>query len=36
LWTAKVEVPPAGVASQVTEAQLQANQDDKRDRPPAK
>jgi len=36
LWTAKVEVPPHGVESKVTEEQLQANLDDKRDRRPAK
>jgi type 1 glutamine amidotransferase len=36
LWTAKVEVPPNGVESKVTEEQLQANLDDKRDRRPAK
>lgn len=36
LWTAKVEVPQDGVVSQVTEAQLQANLDDKRDRRPAR
>jgi len=35
LWTAKVEVPPNGVASKVTEEMLQANLDDKRDRRPA-
>lgn len=35
LWTAKVEVPPNGVESTVTEEQLQANLDDKRDRRPA-
>lgn len=36
LWTAKVEVPKDGVVSQVTEEQLEANLDDKRDRRPAK
>jgi type 1 glutamine amidotransferase len=35
LWVAKVEVPPNGVASQVTPEQLNANLDDKRDRRPA-
>jgi len=35
LWTAKVEVPASGVVSQPTEAQLQANLDDKRDRRPS-
>lgn len=32
LWTAKADVPTDGVASKVTEEQLQANLDDKRDR----
>jgi hypothetical protein len=32
LWTAKVEVPAEGVASKVTEEQLQANLDDKTER----
>jgi hypothetical protein len=36
LWTAKVEVPRNGVESTVTEEQLQANLDDKRDRRPAR
>lgn len=36
LWTAKVEVPATGVQSSVTDEQLQANLDDKRDRRPAK
>jgi type 1 glutamine amidotransferase len=34
LWTAKVEVPTNGVQSSVTEQQLEANLDDKRDRKP--
>jgi type 1 glutamine amidotransferase len=36
LWVAKVEVPAHGVQSSVTPEQLEANLDDKRDRPPAK
>lgn len=36
LWTAKVEVPATGVQSSVTDEQLAANLDDKRDRRPAK
>lgn len=36
LWTAKVEVPANGVRSSVTDEQLAANLDDKRDRRPAK
>ena len=35
LWTAQVEVPANGVSSHVTEEQLAANLDDKRDRRPA-
>lgn len=36
LWTARMEVPANGVPSVVTEEQLAANLDDKRDRRPAK
>lgn len=36
LWTAQIEVPANGVASSVTEEQLAANLDDKRDRRPAR
>lgn len=35
LWTAKIEVPKHGVKSSVSEEQLEANLDDKRDRKPA-
>jgi hypothetical protein len=34
LWTAQLEVPANGVQSSVTEEQLAANLDDKRDRRP--
>lgn len=36
LWTAHLDIPADGVASVVTEEQLAANQDDKRDRRPTK